>query len=163
MKLNNNGWGIKAMVAFILMFVLCLLLAAHGIYKVKYNGESPLHVFFFGEKNNENNNDSFNNHNFNTITNSGKNYVDLQQELVDASKKYFSEKYNNQIDLDRLVITVNNLQNNNYILDFKDLSQKKCTGYAEIMKDETGNISYNPYIKCKKYQTSGYLEYKDIK
>ena len=163
-KLNQNGWGLRVMIAFLCIFVLCLLLSFMGLYKLGLVKDLD---FLFGNNNYQNvqnNTPTTNTNNPTTPTTStmptvkGKSYADLQFELVEASKKYVS---NATLGIDTLVLTVENLKSYNYIEEFKDENGKKCSGYADVYYDENNNIIYNAYIKCKKYQTSGYQEWKD--
>ena len=43
-KLNNNGWGIGTMIAFIIIFILFLLLVAFLIYDVDHEEDSDIQL-----------------------------------------------------------------------------------------------------------------------
>lgn len=140
MKLNKKGWGYAAFFSFILLFIICLIvvavaLRAHGLLDENWS--------------------------FKSISNKEKtNYTLLENNVVEASKKYVGKYYNNELGLDTLYIKVNQLVSNNFIEEVKD-NDGTCSGYVSVYLNDRNNIVYEPYLKCKKYTTKGYNERHD--
>lgn len=139
MKLNKRGWGYAVFFSFILLFIICLLVVAialrsHGLLDEEWKFKG----FTTKEK---------------------TNYTSLENNVVDASKKYIEEYYNNELGLDTLHIKVKQLVNNDYLEEVKD-NDGTCSGYVSVYLDNN-KIVYKPYIKCKKYTTKGYNERYD--
>lgn len=139
MKLNKKGWGYAVFFSFILLFIICLLvvaiaLRAHGLLDEEWKFKG----FTTKEK---------------------TDYTSLENNVVDASKKYIEEYYNNELGLDTLHIKVKQLVNNDFLEEVKD-NDGTCSGYVSVYLDND-KIVYNPYIKCKKYTTKGYNERYD--
>ncbi len=85
--------------------------------------------------------------------NSNEKYIKMEEEIVEALKKY---KNKNKIVVsgdEQKVITIKTLKEANYVSDFE------CTGYGIYSKD-TKDV-YKAYINCDYYTTDGYLNYLD--
>ena len=85
--------------------------------------------------------------------NSNEKYIKMEEEIVEALKKY---KNKNKIVVsgdEQKVITIKTLKAANYVSDFE------CTGYGIYSKD-TKDV-YKAYINCDYYTTDGYLNYLD--
>ena len=132
---NKNGWGLPSAIFFIVLFFIALIIAIIGIKK-------------FGLL--DGNNSKLKN-----------NYSQIENKLVEASKKYISEKYNNVLNEDILIIRISNLKENNYINNIKDEEGNSCSGYVEVYKNSSSKILYKSYIKCINYKTEGYDSSKD--
>ena len=75
--MNKNGWGLRVELAFILLFLVCLLIATIGLSKFGLiGGEKEAH-----EIHGDMINDSFN-------------YSSLENKLTVSANKYYNEKYN---------------------------------------------------------------------
>lgn len=120
-------WGIRAEFIFILVFVICLLIASIGLNKIGVLG---------------NPNDLGNNN--------GKSYYKLEQTLSQAGYKYYNEKYKSQTDT--MIIKSSVLTSNGYMSTLYDEKGRSCSGYVKIVN---GSTSVG-YIKCPGYKTSGY-------
>ena len=153
MKLNKNGWGYFEFFAFLIIFAICLIIAAVGLKKVGLIDENWQFVKFEDIGKNE------------KEEKLKKSYSNLRNSMVDGTMKYISKYYNNELGLDTLNIRVNQLVKEGYIKanDFKDSNGGVCSGYTAVYKDDNGKIQYNPYLKCKEFETGGYEERKDEK
>ena len=145
MKLNKKGWGLGTFLIFIGIFILCLLFSAWGFRKVGLLDEDWHFV---------NLNDYF----------SGRivefDYGELENKMIDASKKYVNDFYNNKLGIDTLNVKVKTLVDSNYLEPLKDRKDRDCSGYVSVY-NKNGKINYDPYLKCKRYKTSGYESRKD--
>ena len=167
-KLNNNGWGLNVMIAFTCIFIFCLLLSAFLINRIGIFGQAnslnPL--YSSTTTNNSNINNSNKNTSFwDTLFNSNDttDYGSMQVFLLSSAKRYVNDAYNNQLGIDTLIITVSNLKSKNYITQFQDSNGRACTGYVEASYGTNKEIEWKTFIKCKKYETVGYEERKDVK
>lgn len=118
---------------FIIIFLVCLLIATIGLSNIGILGNEPGTPLY-----NFNKDDDFN-------------YSSLENRVSEAALKYYKDKYYSTSS-DTLVVSVNTLKNNGYLTSIKDGKNKECTGYAKILTNGTC-VSY---IKCSKYKTSGY-------
>ncbi len=150
MKLNKNGWGYLEFFVFLIIFVICLLISAFGLKQFGLIDDDWRFVKFedIGKDKEEEENK--------TVS-----YPKLREDMVSATMKYISKYYNNELGLDTLNIRVSQLKREGYISEFKDAKGNDCSGYVAVFKDDSGKIQYNPYLKCKDYQTTGYEERKD--
>lgn len=151
MKLNKNGWGYFEFFVFLIIFVICLIISFAGLRYVGLLDEN-WHFVDFEEigKEKEEEKKPFS-------------YADLREDMVDATMKYISKYYNNELGLDTLNIRVSQLKKEGLITEFKDNKGKDCSGYTAVYKDDNGKIQYNPYLKCENFETDGYEERKDEK
>lgn len=132
--MNKNGWGLRVELAFILLFLVCLLIATIGLSKFGLiGGEKEAH-----EIHGDMINDSFN-------------YSSLENKLTVSANKYYNEKYLEGIS-DTIVISSDVLMANGYLSDLKDGNGKDCSGYSKVHS----NGVIVSYVKCNKYTTTGY-------
>ena len=110
--MNKHGWGLRKELAFILLFVFCLLVAMIGLSQFGLTED----------------------------TGNSKSYKAMENELTTAALKYYREKYNGNSD-DVVIIKLSTLKNNGYISDFKDSSGVNCSGYTKIVNSSVG-LSY---------------------
>lgn len=133
MGLNNNGWSLGREVFYIIIFVICLVIAIIGIIRMNlFMGDTP----------------AFDNDTFD--------YNLLEIKLVNASKNYIDNKdkvSNKEIIKSSLLI------NEGYMNDLKDGVGEECSGYVEATVDEV--IEYKAYVSCFNYTTAGYDSKKD--
>lgn len=151
MKLNKNGWGYFEFFVFLIIFVICLVISAVGLKQFGLIDDNWQFVKFEDIGKNE------------KEEKLKKSYSDLRNSMVDGTIKYISKYYNNELGLDTLNIRVSQLKNEGYIKDFKDANGDLCSGYVSVYKDDNGKIQYNPYLKCKDFETGGYEARKDEK
>ena len=150
MKLNKNGWGYAEFFAFLLVFIVCLVLTAWGLRKFGLLDEN----WHFVDLNNITDNN--NNNNQPKVT-----YASLREDMVSATMKYISKYYDNKLGLDTLHIRVSQLKNEGLLGEFKDAEGNKCSGYVSVYLDDLNRIQYDAYLKCDDYVTSGYEARRD--
>ena len=135
--MNKNGWGLRAELAFVLLFLVCILISTIGLYRLGLlKNASGIYDDDTGYIRNNVNYD----------------YDSLERQVVSAAEKYYNENYS-EIN-DTIVVTTSTLKSKGYLSPLYDYRGKECNGYAVILK--TGNIV--SYIKCGLYKTSGYSE-----
>ena len=131
--MNKHGWGLRAELAFLLLFLICILISTIGLHKLGLlAGQNP-----------ENGTQS-------TIT---YDFDELERRVVVAAKNYYNDKYPAGT-IDTIVVSVDTLKANGYLSPIYDNKNKECKGYAKILK--SGNCV--SYIKCSYYKTVGYSE-----
>ena len=146
MKLNNRGWGLQAMLAGVLVLMICLIIIAVIANKTFSNIMPSI--------NDENNYDE-------VEEDTKLKYSSLEKEVLSAIKEYQKNYYPNIEDGEMLTISLKKLQDMELIgniVDVKD-SSISCTGYGTFKKQ--GDINYKAYIKCgSNYQSVGYQNYE---
>ena len=92
-----------------------------------------------------------------TLIISGKqvNYDSVESNLIEASKKYVSDKYSNQFDGEVIIVRVSQLVKDGYISTIRDNKNKTCSGYVRVYSSDSETI-YTPYLKCSQYTSTGY-------
>ena len=121
--MNKHGWGLRAELAFLLLFLICILISTIGLHKLGLlAGQNP-----------ENGTQS-------TIT---YDFDELERRVVVAAKNYYNDKYPAGT-IDTIVVSVDTLKANGYLSPIYDNKNKECKGYAKILK--SGNCV--SYIKC---------------
>lgn len=153
MKLNKNGWGYFEFFAFLIIFIVCLIIAGLGLRQFGLLDEDWHFVDLETLKKPSNNNGGSSSR---PVT-----YGDLREDMVEATMKYIEKYYNNQLGLDTLNIRVSQLKNEGFLEKFKDADGNDCSGYVSVYLDDQSRIQYDAYLKCKKYETTGYEERKD--
>ena len=133
-NLNNNGWGLRAELMFILLFLICLLIATIGLIRFGLLGDD---------------NDIKGN-----INSPYFSYQTLEIRLNNASIKYF-ESHVETGNYDGMIIKSYGLVNLGYISELLDEDGNKCVGYTRVVKQVNGP-SFTSYISCPKYKTNGY-------
>jgi hypothetical protein len=88
---------------------------------------------------------------------SGKNvnYDVVESDLIEATKKYVLEQYNNDFSEGTLIVRISHLIKNNYISTIRDNKNKTCSGYVKVIRGEY-DLTYTPYLKCSEYVSAGY-------
>ena len=126
MKLNKNGWGTLEMFLLSGGLLISLLVAIFFISKL------------YGSMGN-------------TLGN--KQYIDLENKIENAARKYINDK---EISISgEYKLTLTSLKNDNYISDFNDNFGNSCNGYVLITNVDNINY-YKGYILCNDYQTNNY-------
>ena len=110
--MNKNGWGLRKELAFILLFVFCLLIAMVGLSQFGLTEDSS-------EK---------------------TSYKTLENKLTSAALEYYNDKYNSASG-DVVIIKFSTLKNNGYISKFEDVNGLECNGYTKIVNSDVG-VSY---------------------
>lgn len=137
--MNKVGWGLRAELGFLLLFLVCLLIATIGLHKLGLVGNNEPGV-----------EEDFSIY---TVGNGNYDYESLEDEVTLAARKYYDLKYPNG-SADTIVVSVDTLKNNGYLSPIYDSRNKECKGYARILRSKT----IVSYIKCSVYKTAGYSE-----
>ena len=131
--MNKNGWGLRAELAFVILFLICIIISTIGLYRMGLIGSNNS-VF----------KESTNNINFD--------YDSLERRLVNAASEYYKDNYRSNDDT--IVVTTNTLKRSGYLDPLYDAKGKECKGYAMILH----NSNIVSYIKCSMYKTTGYSD-----
>lgn len=81
-------------------------------------------------------------------------YKILEQNLVEASKKYVEAKFLYPNDSKMVRITYAEMKEESFIVDFQKDGQE-CDGYVVVSYNGTV-FDYDGYVKCLNYETKGY-------
>lgn len=106
--MNKHGWGLRKELAFILLFVFCLLIAMIGLSE-------------FGLMDDSHDKTS---------------YKSLENKLTSAALEYYNDKYSSSNDV--VIIKLSTLKNNGYISKFEDINGVECNGYTKIVNSSVG-------------------------
>ncbi len=131
--MNKKGWGLRVELAFLLLFLVCLLLATIFLQK--------LDIFGSGDKD------------FGSFETSKYDYTILENKVSSSAKMYYENVYPNGSN-DTVIVSVETLKNSGYLSDLSDNLNRDCKGYAKILSN--GNCV--SYIRCPFYKTTGYSE-----
>ena len=134
--MNNNGWGLRVELAFLLLFLVCLLVATIGLHRLGILGTD---------------NGEYKDKNGYIYDNVNYDYNSLERKVTAAASNYYKDVYNSVSD-DTIIVGVDKLKKDHYLDSITDVRGKECSGYAMIMTN--GNIV--SYIKCSVYKTVGY-------
>lgn len=110
--MNKHGWGLRKELAFILLFVFCLLVAMIGLSEFGLTEESY----------------------------DKTSYKTLENKLTSAALEYYNDKYNSYSG-DVVIIKASTLKNNGYLSKFEDVNGIECNGYTKIVNSSVG-VSY---------------------
>ena len=135
--MNKNGWGLRVELAFLLLFLICLLISTIGLHKMGILGTDE-GVYTDDGTINENVNFDYNS---------------LEKKVTESAEVYYKDMYPNGSD-DTIVVSTSKLKSGGYLESITDAKGRECIGYAIILK--TKNIV--SYIKCGIYKTAGYSE-----
>ncbi len=83
------------------------------------------------------------------------NYEVVEENLIEATRNYVYQKYNDSFNGDTIIVRVNTLIESGYISTIRDNKNKKCSGYVKVNKNDY-NLEYKPYLKCSNYISVGY-------
>ncbi len=147
--MNKHGWGLSSELIFILIFIICLIIAVIGLKEFSLMEEFNPNYY----SNTNTNNDSINKE---------YNYQELEVRLKNSTIDYINDVYNNDLGLDTLIIQSSLLRKMGYLSNYSDEDDKYCSGYCEVYLNENNEIIYEPYVKCGDYyESKGYVERKD--
>lgn len=135
--MNKHGWGLRAELAFVLLFLICLVISTIGLYRLGllknargiYDDDTGY---------------IYNNVNYD--------YDSLERQVVNAAERYFNDNYSDVSDT--VVVTTTTLKAKGYLNPIYDNRNRECSGYAVMLK----NKNIVSYIKCGFYKTAGYSE-----
>ena len=105
--MNKNGWGLRAELGFLLLFLICLLVATIGLHKMGIFGVGNTNI-------NVNENGSFD-------------YGNLENKVTIACKKYYSSNYPNGSS-DTIIMNLTTLKNTGYLSPIYDSLNRECKG-----------------------------------
>lgn len=135
--MNKNGWGLRVELAFLLLFLICLLISTIGLHKMGILGTDE---GVYTDDGTINDNVNFD-------------YNSLEKKVTDAAEIYYKDMYPKGSD-DTIVVNTSKLKSGGYLESITDAKGRECSGYSIILK--TKNIV--SYIKCGIYKTAGYSE-----
>ncbi len=130
--MNKNGWGLRVELMFIIIFLVCLLIATIGLKRMG---------MFGGDTSYEKPDDNFS-------------YVKLENSLNEASKRYYQNHYEDSTT--EVTIMSSTLISNGYISILKDENGRVCSGYTKVLSNYSGGLVFTSYINCPNYKTVGY-------
>lgn len=172
---KNRGWGLKTELIWIAVFVICLITALIGVFRMGFlsNLNEALNPNYYSNTNTSTNKTkkTLNSKSSIEIDTSTKpetsidstssfSYTLLESRVQDAAQLYVNDVYNNNLGLDTLIIKVSVLKSSGYIDSLNDGDDYPCSGYVEV--NAIGDsIKYDPFIKCSNYETTGYIERRD--
>ena len=139
--MNKKGWWLRVELVIILLFVICLVIVSIGLNRLGLLGENP-------------------NAPIQDVDRETFDYTVLEKNMVEATKKYFSEYYEYEMNDTEMIVRLSTLKYNGYISDLLDENGKSCSGYTKIISSNSG-IVYVGYIKCPKYTSQGYESKND--
>ena len=142
--MNNNGWGLRVELLYILMFLFCLVIATIGLNRLGLLGENPDALIKPDTEEKE-----------------VYSYEPLERKVVEAAKKYYIDNYTDSTE-DIVIIRTSTLISNGYMSVLTDEKNRSCSGYAKVITSSGGNVVYVSYIKCPKYTTTGYESENDF-
>ncbi|HOP65640.1 MAG TPA: hypothetical protein PLX66_01250 [Bacilli bacterium] len=150
MKLNNHGWGFKAMLFYLVILIIFLFMAAFLIIrmyrKMDQNNFNISEYFPAGDKTTETKKE--------TLL-----YSDLEVNIKNATVVYIKNYYDQELSSEKVAITLDMLKDKGVILELNDIKDKTaCDGYVLVAMNKDLSVSYDPYIKCANYTTNGYIE-----
>ena len=134
--MNKHGWGLRAELGFLLLFLVCILISTIGLHKFGLLINQAPYDDGFGSSSSIN-----------------FDFDSLERKVVVAAKNYYNDRYPSGTS-DAIVVSVDTLKANGYLSPIYDNRNQECRGYAKILK--TGNCV--SYIKCSTYKTVGYSE-----
>ena len=136
--MNKEGWGLRVELAFILMFVICIIISTIGLYRMGLIGNGDGAYVDLGE---------------NSRGNGNFDYSALESTVAEAGKRYYADRYPGGTG-DTIIVSINTLKYNGYMSPIYDSRKKECKGYAKLLSN--GNSV--AYINCSVYKTVGYSE-----
>ncbi len=128
-----NGWGLRFELVFIMIFLICLLIATIYLNKMGLIGNS--------EKETEN-----------KVYFS---YSALENRLNESSKRYYQNNYD-EFASTNVTIRSYTLISSGYMSELLDEDGNKCSGYTAVQHTEDGT-TFKSYVNCPKYKTVGYI------
>ena len=139
--MNKKGWTLVGELVVFLIAIIFLIYSIYGLYRLGFvedidkaiPGAKPQLI----------------------INGKSTNYDNVEANLIDATKKYVFDKYNNDFSGETIIVRVSTLVESGYISTIRDSKNKKCSGYVKVNKGLNG-LTYKPYLKCSSYISVGY-------
>ena len=136
--MNENGWGLKDAVLFIVIVCLALFISMityHRTFKGLFDNSGSI----------------------TDIKN--ETYADIEKDLEDTAHTYTDNYYYKVLeDGDSGVVTIRDMQGEGLVKVVKDIEDDSiiCSGYVTFSK-ENSVTTYTTYLKCgNNYETKGY-------
>lgn len=136
--MNKHGWGLRVELAFLLLFLVCIIISTIGLHKLGLLATSDGGDMNLKEY---------------TQDSGAFDYDSLEAKVSSAARNYYNNNYPDG-SLDTVIVSVSTLKRNGYLTPIYDSRNKECSGYAKILN--TGTCV--SYIKCSLYKTVGYNE-----
>ena len=138
--MNEEGWGLKEVLIFIVIVFLCIFISM-TVYNKTFGD-------LFGSGDNY----------------KDETYEDIEAELENTAKTYTDNYYNKVLENgDEGIVTIRDMQGEGLLTAVKDINNNSinCSGYVEF-KTTNSKTKYTTYLKCgDNYQTKGYIEKYD--
>ena len=136
--MNKNGWGLRVELAFILLFLICILFSTIGLHSLGLLSDKEGAYVDLSEY---------------TSGNGNYDCKSLENRVTAAARNYYNDKYPYGSS-DTIIVSTATLKSLGYLGSIPDSKGRECTGYAKILS--TGTCV--SYIKCSVYKTSGFSE-----
>ena len=130
---NKNGWSLKEMLLLSSILLLFLLVAIYYIVSLYNNFDSEVKA---------------------------TNYSLLEEKLEKRALIYLNDYYDEILTNDNITITRSVLRSYNLDIILEDNEGNACSGYVIAHKTHD-KIYTKSYIKCNKYMTDGYEEWRN--
>ncbi len=144
MKLNNRGWGLGVFLGFVVVLVLCIIVAGINAYRMGLSSSSPKH-YFDSEIPNEPSSSS----------SAVRDYNQLEETVRSAAEKYKQEK-NPDFSSGSVSVSFQSLIRDGYMSSIAE-----CSGYVQLTQEDRS--TYSVYFHCPDHITSGYNSKLDEK
>lgn len=143
MNLNDRGWGLGVFLAFVCLFVFCIIFSSISAYKAGLTKNSvPYFESSISTSSSGSTTDSSNN----------TKYKAFENKVLKAAMNYKRDKYNTISAGQTIVVQFSTLVKEKYLSDTED-----CIGYV-IIKNQNNDIQYYVYFKCSDYVSDGFDE-----
>lgn len=83
-------------------------------------------------------------------------YTDMEDNLVEATKKYVEKSFAYPKDDDELRVSYTQLKESG-LIDEISINKNECDGYV-IVKNNNLVYEYKGYVKCPEYKTKNYTQ-----
>ena len=130
--MNKNGWGLRVELMFIVLFLICLLIATIGLNKLGLFGGPGL-----------------------LDNNTTYSYTELENRMNEASKRYYQNNYE-YVSYETIIIRSSTLLLNGYMSNMLDENGNVCSGYTKVYTNYYSEPIFTTYINCPGYKTAGY-------
>lgn len=139
MKLNNRGWSLREMLFFMLILIVCLLIATFYLFRLYSQLDSDKENFVEENKIEEIKNE--------------KNYEEYEKDLKKSARHYIENLYEGELS-SQFVISITELKEENLLTEYSDYN---CKGYITVFENNE-EYDYKPYLNCDDYKTKDYNE-----
>ena len=139
--MNKKGWTLVGELVVFLIAIIFLIYSIYGLYRLGFvedidkavPGAKPQLI----------------------INGKSTSYANVEANLIEATKRYVYDKYDNSFSGDTIIVRVSTLVESGYISTVRDNKNRKCSGYVKVSKN-INYLDYKPYLKCSSYISVGY-------